>query len=90
MSRIWVSAYFLSHCTLHSKNALTIKYNYRSEYQNLPILPIEEFKSLQNSMEPPLGITKMEPSAEDDESIQEVEHKLMLARLSFELFERKR
>lgn len=40
-------------------------------------------------MEPPVGITKSSMKAEDDNA-QEEEHQLMLARLSYELFERKR
>jgi THO complex subunit 5 len=53
----------------------------RSEYQNLPLLPLEDFLNLAKLPTPPAGFTT--PVPEDP-------HELMLARLQFELAERQR
>ncbi|ORY82408.1 Fms-interacting protein-domain-containing protein [Leucosporidium creatinivorum] len=54
---------------------------FESEYQNLPLLPLEDFHNLAKLPTPPAGFTV--PVPEDP-------HELMLARLQFELAERQR
>lgn len=53
----------------------------RSQYQDLPLLPAEDFAELYNQSTPPPGLVL--PLPEDP-------HELMLARLTFELAERTR
>lgn len=60
---------------------LMLRLHDRSEYQNLPLLPIEDFVNLAKLPTPPAGL--IVPVPEDP-------HELMLARLQFELTERQR
>ncbi|GAA5821259.1 hypothetical protein JCM11251_004539 [Rhodosporidiobolus azoricus] len=59
---------------------------YSSEYQNLPLHPIEELRRLASQENPPAGLPVPLPAGDTEESA----HELMLARLAFELAERKR
>ncbi|GAA5937915.1 hypothetical protein JCM10213_001932 [Rhodosporidiobolus nylandii] len=59
---------------------------YSSEYQNLPLHPLEELRELAASETPPAGLQLPLPEGDTEESA----HDLMLARLAFELAERKR
>lgn len=58
----------------------------RSEYQNLPMHSVDELRQLATSQDPPQGIEVPLPEGDSEEQL----HKLMLARLAFELAERKR
>ncbi|GAA5903435.1 uncharacterized protein JCM6883_005003 [Sporobolomyces salmoneus] len=59
---------------------------YQSEYQNLPMHSLSELQQLASSSSPPEGLELPLPSGSSEEEL----HKLMLARLAFELAERKR
>ncbi|GAA5975504.1 hypothetical protein JCM5350_002634 [Sporobolomyces pararoseus] len=59
---------------------------YQSEYQNLPMHSVEELRELAASENPPAGLELPLPEGESEEE----QHNLMLARLAFELAERKR
>ncbi|GAA5832628.1 hypothetical protein JCM3766R1_004270 [Sporobolomyces carnicolor] len=59
---------------------------YQSEYQNLPMHSVDELRQLATSQDPPQGIEVPLPEGDSEEQL----HKLMLARLAFELAERKR
>ncbi|GAA6002249.1 hypothetical protein JCM10207_003146 [Rhodosporidiobolus poonsookiae] len=59
---------------------------YSSEYQNLPLHSLDELRDLAAAEEPPAGLLVPLPEGETEESA----HELMLARLAFELAERKR
>lgn len=58
----------------------------RSEYQNLPLLDLDQLRQLAASEQPPAGLEVPLPDGDSDEDA----HRLMLARLAFELAERKR
>lgn len=57
-----------------------------SEYQNLPLLDLDDLRHLAASEQPPAGLEVPLPEGDSDEAA----HRLMLARLAFELAERKR
>ncbi|GAA5884590.1 hypothetical protein JCM6882_005310 [Rhodosporidiobolus microsporus] len=59
---------------------------YSSEYQNLPLHSVEELTELAAQENPPAGLPVPLPTGETEELV----HELMLARLAFELAERKR
>lgn len=65
---------------------LTDSRAYRSTYQDLPLHSLDELRELAAREEPPAGLQVPLPAGDTQESA----HELMLARLAFELAERKR
>ncbi|GAA6020414.1 hypothetical protein JCM11491_000235 [Sporobolomyces phaffii] len=59
---------------------------YQSEYQNLPLHAVDELRQLAASDPAPAGLELPLPEGDSEEQV----HELMLARLAFELAERKR
>ncbi|GAA5967257.1 hypothetical protein JCM11641_000492 [Rhodosporidiobolus odoratus] len=59
---------------------------YSSEYQNLPLHPVEELRHLATRDIPPAGLQLPLPEGDTEQAM----HELMLVRLAFELAERKR
>lgn len=58
----------------------------RSEYQILPLHSVDDLRELAARPDPPAGLEVPLPAGDTQESA----HELMLARLAFELAERKR
>ncbi|POY72623.1 hypothetical protein BMF94_4451 [Rhodotorula taiwanensis] len=70
----------------HIEREIRAAEEYSSEYQNLPLHDLDELRQLAADQEPPVGLQVPLPAGDSDEST----HELMLARLAFELAERKR
>ncbi|BGO90305.1 hypothetical protein NBRC10512_004122 [Rhodotorula toruloides] len=70
----------------HIEREIRSAEEYSSEYQNLPLHSLDELRELAASDAPPPGLQVPLPEGDS----QEAAHALMLARLAFELEERKR
>ncbi|BGP38611.1 hypothetical protein JCM10450v2_002560 [Rhodotorula kratochvilovae] len=70
----------------HIEREIRSAEEYSSEYQNLPLHSVDELRELAAREEPPAGLQVPLPEGDTQESA----HELMLARLAFELAERKR
>ncbi|KAG0667625.1 hypothetical protein C6P46_000162 [Rhodotorula mucilaginosa] len=70
----------------HIEREIRAAEEYSSEYQSLPLLDLDQLRHLAASAQPPAGLEVPLPEGDSDEAA----HRLMLARLAFELAERKR
>ncbi|GAA6004694.1 uncharacterized protein JCM10292_002481 [Rhodotorula paludigena] len=70
----------------HIEREIRSAEEYSSEYQNLPLHSVDELRDLAAAAEPPAGLQVPLPEGTSEQSA----HELMLARLAFELVERKR
>ncbi|KPV76342.1 uncharacterized protein RHOBADRAFT_42672 [Rhodotorula graminis WP1] len=70
----------------HIEREIRSAEEYSSEYQNLPLHSVDDLRELAARPDPPAGLQVPLPTGDTQESA----HELMLARLAFELAERKR
>ncbi|GAA5882022.1 hypothetical protein JCM3774_003248 [Rhodotorula dairenensis] len=70
----------------HIEREIRAAEEYSSEYQKLPLHDLDELRQLAASDQPPAGLEVPLPEGDSDEAA----HRLMLARLAFELAERER